>query len=293
MRVKMANNVLKLAIQKNGRLTDKSIELLKHCDIDIESFTDKLQVSAKNYDLEIILLRDDDIPEYVQDGVADIGIVGENVIAEKKHDVKIIKKLGFGKCTLMFAIPENKNLNDITEIEGKRIATSYPNIVNQFLSEHNIKAKIVDISGSVEVAPALGIADVICDIVSTGNTLRMNKLKKSFPVFQSEAALITSAQFELSTEKQEILDDLLKRINAIQRAQKSKYLMLNIDKQKLDSIIKIIPSLKSPTIVPLADENMVAVHAVVTTQQFWNISDTLKQLGATGIILLPIESIIP
>lgn len=289
----MGNGVLKLAIQKKGRLTEKSIELLKKCDIEIESFTDKLQISAKNYDMEILFLRDDDIPEYVQDGVADIGIVGENVVAEKQHNVKIVKKLGFSKCTLMFAIPENTSLDSLSELNGKRIATSYPNILNKFLLEHNIKAKIVEISGSVEIAPALGIADIICDIVSTGNTLKMNKLKKSFPVFNSEAVLIVSNETNLSNDKQEILDDLLKRIQAIQRAEKSKYLMLNAPKSQLENIIKIIPSLKSPTIVPLADESMVAVHAVVTTQQFWEISDTLKQYEASGIILLPIESIIP
>lgn len=289
----MGNGVLKLAIQKKGRLTEKSIELLKKCDIEIESFTDKLQITAKNYDMEILFLRDDDIPEYVQDGVADIGIVGENVVAEKQHNVKIVKKLGFSKCTLMFAIPENTSLDNLSELNGKRIATSYPNILNKFLIEHNIRAKIVEISGSVEIAPALGIADVICDIVSTGNTLKMNKLKKSFPVFNSEAVLIVSDETNLSNDKQEILDDLLKRILAIQRAEKSKYLMLNAPKSQLENIIKIIPSLKSPTVVPLADESMVAVHAVVTTQQFWEISDILKQYEASGIILLPIESIIP
>lgn len=289
----MGNGVIKLAIQKKGRLTEKSIELLRKCDIEIENSNDKLQITAKNYDMEILFLRDDDIPEYVQDGVADIGIVGENVVEEKQHNVKIVKKLGFSKCTLMFAIPENSQLNDLSELNGKKIATSYPNILNKFLLEHNIQAKIVDISGSVEIAPALGIADVICDIVSTGNTLKMNKLKKSFPVFNSEAVLIVSNETELGNDKQEILNDLLKRIEAIQRAEKSRYLMLNAPKSQLENILKIIPSLKSPTIVPLADTSMVAVHAVVTTQQFWNISDLLKQYDASGIILLPIESIIP
>lgn len=289
----MSDEVLKLAVQKKGRLTDKTIELLKTCDIDIDNYGDRLHVSAKNFELELLLLRDDDIPEYVQDGVADLGIVGENVIAEKCANVTTLHKLGFGKCQLMFAIPENEQLENIKEINGKRIATSYPNIVKNYFKENDIQAKVIEISGSVEIAPALGIADMICDIVSTGNTLRMNKLKKSFPVYDSQAVLIGSNSMKENPEKMAILEDLLRRINSVQRAKKSKYLMLNAPKANVGEIAKVIPSLKSPTIVPLADPELVAVHAVVTTQQFWEIADSLKKLDASGILLLPIESIIP
>src|ERR1035438_6152775 len=255
------NGNLKLAIQKKGRLTEKSIELLKLCGIEIDNYSERLVAQAYNFPLELLFLRDDDIPEYVQDGVADIGIVGENVVVSKNAQTEIIEKLGFGKCSLMMAAPEN--------------------------------IKIIEISGSVEIAPALGVADMICDIVSTGNTLMMNKLKKSISIFESQAVLIRSANKELNQAKQEYLDKLLRRMRSVLAAKNSRYLMMNIPKSSLEEIEKVIPSIKSPTILPLADENLVAVHAVIPSDYLWKIVDSLKNLGATGILLSRIENMIP
>jgi ATP phosphoribosyltransferase len=283
---------LKLAIQRKGRLTDKSVELLKLCGLDIESYSERLVVTARNFPLEILFLRDDDIPEYVQDSVADAGIVGENVLFEKQTTTMEMEKLGFGRCSLIIAHPEKNHLKSINEIDGKTIATSYPNILKNFLAENKISAKIIELSGSVEIAPSLGVADLICDIVSTGNTLMMNKLKKSFNVFDSEAVLISSKMTLNNREKNGILQDLLARIRSVKNARDSKYLMMNIPKSSLERIIEIIPSLKSPTVLHLADENMLAVHAVIPSNKFWHIMEDLKAAGASGILLLPIENLI-
>jgi ATP phosphoribosyltransferase len=288
----MENGNLKLALQKKGRLTDKSLELLKNCGIDIENYSERLVVTSKNYKIDVLFLRDDDIPEYVQDGVADIGIVGENVIVEKKAKVTYLEKLGYGRCKLMIAAPENSLPKTVKDIDGKRIATSYPSILTSYLNENNLTAKIIEISGSVEIAPSLGVADLICDIVSTGNTLTMNKLKKSFSVFDSEAVLISAnSKFE-DDSKNEVLKDLLRRIRSVLTAKNSKYLMMNIPKESLKKISEIIPSLKSPTILSLADEKMLAVHAVIPSDKFWHIIDDLKREGASGILLLPIDNMI-
>lgn len=288
----MLNGNLKLAVQKKGRLTDKSLQLLKNCGLEIEDYSERLIISARNYELDILFLRDDDIPEYVQDGVADIGIVGEDIIFEKKADVEILRKLGFGKCRLALALPETKTLNDIQELNGKKIATSFPNILKNFLDENKINAKIIEISGSVEITPSLGVADFICDLVSTGNTLKLNKLKKSLDVFESQAALIMNKNLINDSEKYSVLQDFLFRIDSALKAKTSKYLMMNAPKSSLDMIKKIVPSLKSPTVVPLADESMVAVHAVIPADEFWNIYKNLKLAGASGILLLPIENMI-
>jgi len=288
----MENGNLKLALQKKGRLTEKSLELLKHCGIDIENYSEKLMVSAKNYNLDILFLRDDDIPEYVQDGVADIGIVGENVVVEKRANVEYLEKLGYGKCKLMIAAPDNCLPTDVKQLNGKKIATSYPYILNSYLAENNLTAKIIEISGSVEIAPSLGVADMICDIVSTGTTLMMNKLKKSFTVFESEAVMISAAGKFEDEGKNEVLNDLLRRIRSVLTAKNSKYLMMNIPKNSLEKITGIIPSLKSPTILNLADDNMLAVHAVIPSDKFWHIVDDLKNEGASGILLLPIDNMI-
>ena len=287
------NDNLKLAIQKKGRLTEKSMELIKSCGVEIDQYSERLVVPAYNFPLEILFLRDDDIPEYVQDGVADIGIVGENVVVSKNAQTEIIEKLGFGKCSLMMAAPENVSIKTIKDIEGKTIATSFPRIVQNYLTENKINAKIIEISGSVEIAPALGVADMICDIVSTGNTLMMNKLKKSINVFESQAVLIRSANKELSQTKNEFLNKLLRRIRSVLTAKNSRYLMMNVPKSSLVEIERVIPSIKSPTILPLADENLVAVHAVIPSDYLWKIVDSLKSLGATGILLSPIENMIP
>ncbi|MDR3611723.1 MAG: ATP phosphoribosyltransferase [Ignavibacteriaceae bacterium] len=287
------NGNLKLAIQKKGRLTEKSIELIKLCGVEIDNYSERLVVPAYNFPLEILFLRDDDIPEYVQDGVADIGIVGENVLVAKNAQTRIVEKLGFGKCSLMMAAPENISIKSVKDIEGKTIATSFPRIVQNYLTENKINAKIIEISGSVEIAPALGVADIICDIVSTGNTLMMNKLKKSISVFESQAVLISSASRELNPQKKKYLDELHRRIKSVLTAKNSRYLMMNVPKSSLEKIEKVIPSIKSPTILPLADEKLVAVHAVIPSGYLWKIVDSLKSLGATGILLLPIENMIP
>jgi len=288
----MLNGNLKLALQKRGRLTDKSLQLLRNCGLDIEDYSERLIITTRNFELDILFLRDDDIPEYVSDGVADIGIVGEDVLYERNVEVDVIRKLGYGKCNLSLAIPENKTLNSISELNGKRIATSYPNLLKKFLDENNIKATIVEISGSVEIAPSLGVADVICDLVSTGNTLKLNKLKKSFDVFSSEAVLIKNKFIDKDENKSLLLNNLLVRIDSALTAKTSKYLMMNAPKLALEEIEKIIPSLKSPTILPLADPTMVAVHAVIPAEQFWEIYQKLKNAGASGILLLPIENMI-
>jgi ATP phosphoribosyltransferase len=286
------NGNLKLAVQSKGRLTEKSLELLKHCGLDIEDYSERLFIPTRNFPLDILFLRDDDIPEYVQDGVADVGIVGENIFLEKQSETKILEKLGFGRCSLLIAHPEHKQLKDIKDIEGKTIATSYPVILNNFLQENKIKAKVIELTGSVEIAPSLGVADLICDIVSSGNTLMMNKLKKSFKVFDSQAVLISSKKNSLPEEKKRILENLLRRISSVLIARNSKYLMMNVPKSSLDKIVKIIPSLKSPTVLPLADKNMLDVHAVIPSDKFWTIIEDLKSAGASGILLLPIENMI-
>lgn len=286
------NGNLKIAIQKKGRLTEKSLELLKTCGFEIENYKERLFVSARNFKIDLLFLRDDDIPEYVQDGVADVGIVGGNVVEEKLVDVEVTRELGFGKCTLMFGIPEDVELNHPNELNGKVIATSYPNILNNYFRRHDISARIIGISGSVEIAPSLGVADYVCDIVSTGTTLKMNKLKKSLTVLESQALLIKSGKKALSEEKQKILVEFLRRIDSALTAKKSKYLMMNIPKNSLDVISQTLPSLKSPTILSLADPEMLAVHAVIPKDKFWEIIDDLKKYGASGILLLPIENMI-
>lgn len=286
------NGNLKLAIQKKGRLSEKSVELMKLCGLDIETYTERLIVSARNFQLDLLFLRDDDIPEYVQDGVADIGIVGEDVIFERQANVEFLEKLGFGRCRLMIAAPDNSIPGKIEDINGKTIATSYPRILTKFLNENNLNAKIIEISGSVEITPSLGVADLICDIVSTGTTLMMNKLKKSFKVFDSEAVLIGCNSLCKNPEKLVILEDLRRRIRSVLSAKKSKYLMMNIPKDSLPLIAGIIPSLKSPTILPLADDMSLAVHAVIPAESFWSIINDLKAAGASGILLLPIDNMI-
>lgn len=286
------NGNLKLALQKNGRLTESSVQLLKNCNLDIEKFDDRLLVSVRNFKLDLLFLRDDDIPEYVQDGVADIGIVGEDVVRESKAEVVFAKKLGFGRCELRIGIPEDAELHDIKALENKRIASSFPNILTAFLQENNINAKVININGSVEVAPSLGIADYICDLVSTGNTLKINKLKSSITILTSEAVLIKNKNLKKEESKYFLFLKLLSRIESVLNARNSKYLMLNIPKNSLSNILGIIPSLKSPTVLSLAEEGLLAVHAVIPAEKFWEIVDDLKSAGATGILLLPIENII-
>ncbi len=289
----MPNGNLKLALQKKGRLTDKSLQLLRNCDLDIEDYNDRLIISAKNLELDLLFLRDDDIPEYVSDGVADIGIVGEDVIFEKQSDVEIIRKLGFGKCKLSIAAPDGIKIEKPEDLINKKIATSYPNLLKKYLNENNIKAKVVEISGSVEITPSLGVADLICDIVSTGNTLKINKLVKSFDIFSSETVIIANKNIYDDIKKADLLEDLLSRIDSALIAKRSKYLMMNAPTESIEKIKKIVPALKSPTIMPLAEPGMVAIHAVIPSGMFWNINKELKKEGASGILLLPIENMIP
>lgn len=280
---------LKLGIQKSGRLHDDSLKLLKECGIDISNGGNKLKSEAANFPLEVFFLRDDDIPQYVEDGVADIGFVGENVVYEKKKKVDVLEKLGFGKCRLSIAIPKTE---DYTEgfLQGKRIATSYPVIVADYLAKKNITAEVHEISGSVEIAPSIGLADAVCDLVSSGSTLFTNGLKEVEPILQSKAVLIRGK--ELNDEQELLLKKLLFRIKAVKKAKNNKYILLNAPNDKLQGIIKLIPGMKSPTVLPLADSDWSSVHSVLNEDDFWEIIEQLKLAGAEGILIIPIEKMI-
>lgn len=281
---------LKIAIQKSGRLSEDSLRLLKECGIDINNGLNKLKTEANNFPLELFFLRDDDIPQYVEDGVADIGIVGENVLLEKNKKVKTIDKLGFGKCRLSLAIPKDKNYKSVKDLNGLRIATSYSNILSKFLKQNKVKAEIHEISGSVEIAPSIGLADAICDLVSSGSTLLSNGLKEVEVILKSESVLISNNK--LNKEKTELLNKLLFRIKALRAAKRNKYILLNAPNNKLDAICKILPGMKSPTILPLAEKGWSSVHSVVEENQFWDIIEKLKANGAQGILVVPIEKMI-
>ena len=281
---------LKIAIQKKGRLSEKSIELLKNCGISIPNGDRKLKTTARNFPIELLFLRDDDIPEYVEQGVVHVGIVGENEIWEKGNDVKTIQKLGFASCRLSLAIPKEEEYTGLNYFEGKKVATSYPNILSNFFNENSINVGIEEIGGSVEIAPGIGLANGIFDIVSTGSTLTMNGLKEVEQVITSEAALISSAN--LSAELSVILDDLLFRINSVLSARENKYILLNAPNDSIDEIISVIPGMNSPTIMPLAMEGWSSMHSVVKEDTFWESIDKLKALGAQGILVLNIEKMI-
>ena len=281
---------LKLAIQKSGRLYDDSMKLLKECGIDISNGVNKLKADANNYPLEVFFLRDDDIPQYVEDGVADIGFVGENVVFEKKKEVIQVEKLGFGKCRLSIAIGRNEEYIDSQFLQGKRIATSYPVIVQDFLNENNIKADIHEISGSVEIAPGIGLAEAICDLVSSGSTLFMNGLKEVEVILKSECTLIKNKN--LSDFQQQLLDKLVFRIQSVKKAKNNKYVLLNAPNNNLDKIISLLPGMKSPTVLPLATAGWSSVHTVIKESDFWDIIEQLKDLGAQGILVVPIEKMI-
>ncbi len=279
---------LKIAIQKSGRLNEKSVELLKNCGLSFENYKSSLISTVSNFPLEILFLRDDDIPEYVQDGIADIGLVGENVIAETNVDVSYLQRLGFGKCTLKIAVPKDSKYKNITDLNGKAIATSYPVILQNFLDKENIKADVKTISGSVEIAPGLGLADAIFDIVSTGGTLRSNGLMPFADVMQSEAILIGRK----GEENNPLILELLQRIQSVMRAKETKYVVLNVEKANLDKILVLLPGVKSPSVLPLAEPDWVAVHTVIPERDFWSHINELKAAGAQGIVVMPIEKII-
>jgi len=284
------NTVLKLAVQKSGRLHDDSMKLLKECGIDISNGVNKLKSEASNFPLEVFFLRDDDIPQYVEDAVADIGFVGENVVYEKNKNVHVEHKLGFGKCRLSIAVNKNETYNGVSYLQDKRIATSYPLILNDYLQKNNINAEIHEISGSVEIAPGIGLAHAICDLVSSGSTLFMNGLKEAETILQSQAVLIRNK--DLDAPRQAILNKLLFRIEAVRKAKNNKYILLNAPEEKLDEIIGLLPGMKSPTVTPLAEKGWHSVHSVLSEDTFWDIIEKLKDAGAQGILVIPIEKMI-
>jgi ATP phosphoribosyltransferase len=281
---------LKLAIQKSGRLHEDSIKLLKECGIDIENGVNKLKAVATNFPLELFFLRDDDIPQYVEDGVADIGFVGENVVYEKSKKVEVAYALGFGKCRLSFAVNKNETFTGASFLSGKKIATSYPVLVQKYLNENKIQAEIHEISGSVEIAPGIGLADVICDLVSSGSTLFMNGLKEADTILDSQAVLIKRPA--LNADATAILERLMFRIESVKKAKKNKYVLLNAPNANLEKIISLLPGMKSPTVVALATPGWSSVHSVIAESDFWEIIEKLKLAGAEGILVVPIEKMI-
>jgi ATP phosphoribosyltransferase len=283
-------NRLNIAIQKSGRMHDDCMALLKDCGLKIDAGTDQLKTSAGGFPLDILYLRNGDIPEYLQDGVVDIAILGENTVTEKGSQVIKNMSLGFSKCRLSIAVPQKSGYKDIHFFEGKRIATSYPNTLKQYLDTHRVNAEIHVISGSVEIAPHIGLAEGICDLVSSGNTLFQNKLEEKDLILQSEACVYLHPS--LSIEKKSLVDSLLFRIKATLEARKNKYIMLNAPKTALDKIISILPGIKSPTILPLAEEGWCSIHSVIPEQQFWEIIGALKAAGAQGILVIPIEKMV-
>lgn len=281
---------LKIAIQKSGRLSEKSLQLLKECGIKLSNGDRKLKTEARNFPIEVLYLRDDDIPQYVEQGVADIGILGENEVWEQNKQVKTVEKLGFANCKLSLAIPKEENYAGLGYFNGKKIATSYPKILQKFFDKNNIQAEIEEIGGSVEIAPGIGLANAIFDIVSTGSTLLINGLKEVEVVANSEAVIISANNLESS--KQEILQKLLFRIRAVKNASENKYILLNAPNDAIEQIISILPGMKSPTVLPLAQAGWSSIHSVVKEDEFWDVIDQLKTWGAQGILVVPIEKMV-
>lgn len=282
---------LRIAIQKSGRLTDKTIDLLHGIGVDFDNYKRNLMVKTRNFDVELLLLRDDDIPEYVQDGVCDLGFVGANEVYEKDADVTILRGLNYGNCRLSVAVPTESGLNGPKDFEGKTIATSYPFVTKKYFEDQGINIDLVEISGAVEITPKLEIADAISDLVSTGGTLKANGLEELFTILESETKLIKTNK-PLSKGKEELVEKFLVRIDGYQQARKSRYIMMNAPEDKVEQIKDLIPSMKSPTVMPLAESNMVAIHTVIPYDKFWNVMEQLKHSGATDIVMLPIESMI-
>jgi ATP phosphoribosyltransferase len=282
--------MIKIAIQKSGRLNEESLGILKKCGISIDNGKGQLKASARNFPMEVLYLRNGDIPQYLKDGVVDLAIIGENIIHEKGKDLNIIENLGFSKCRVSIAVPKEMSFNNIKELQSKRIATSYPNTVNQFLEENNISADLHIINGSVEIAPNIGLADAICDIVSSGSTLFKNNLKEVAKIFESQAVLVEAPM--LSTEKRNIVNKLRFRLGTVLRAKKSKYILLNAPNEKIELISKILPVLKSPTVLPLAQDGWSSLHSVIDESSFWDVIDELKAAGAEDILVCPIEKMV-
>lgn len=283
-------SILKIAVQKSGRLSEKSLQLLADCGIKISNGERRLKAVSPNFPIEVLFLRDDDIPQYVEEGVADAGILGENEVWEKDKNITVVKKLGFASCRLSLAVPKDANYTGPQYFSGKKVATSYPVILQKFFNENNLDTAIETISGSVEIAPAIGLADGIFDIVSTGSTLQINGLKEVEVVTKSEAVLISNPN--LSVEKQQILDKLLFRIQSVINAAENKYILLNAPNESIEKISEILPGMKSPTVLPLAEEGWSSIHSVIREDAFWDIIDQLKALGAEGILVTNVEKMI-
>ena len=281
---------LRIAVQKSGRLSEDSLKLLKECGIGVPNGNNQLKINAENFDAEILFLRDDDIPEYVQDGVADIGFVGENVVLEKNKSTEIVERLGYGKCRLSVALPKSRKKLKVADLDGMKIATSYPFILNKWLKQNKIKADIHVISGSVEIAPRIGLADAICDLVSSGSTLFSNELYEFETILKSEAVLISGKK--LSPVRKALLEKLLFRIRSVKKAKYNKYVMLNAPNKSIEKICAYLPGINSPTIVPLAKKDWSSVHSVISESDFWNVIENLKAAGAEGILIIPIEKMI-
>ncbi len=281
---------LRIGIQKSGRLYEDSVFLLRECGIDLRNVKDRLRTESDNFPLEVFFLRDDDIPQYVEDGVADVGIVGENVLYEKNKKTELVEELGFGKCRLAIAVPRSQVYEGISSLKGKRIATSYPFLVSNYLKQYNIDADIHEISGSVEIAPGIGLADVVADLVSSGSTLFMNGLKEVETILNSQAVLVRNK--DLNESQLELLNRLLFRIRAVKKASRTKYVLLNAPNNKLQDIIRLLPGMKSPTVLPLAESGWSSVHSVLNEDEFWNKIEQLKAAGAQGILVVPIEKMI-
>ena len=281
---------LKIAIQKSGRLSENSKKLLEECGIKFSNGVSVLKTSARNFPVELLFLRDDDIPQYVEQQVADIGILGENMVLEKNKDVTVIEQLGFAQCRLSLAIPKEEQYEGLSYFMNKKIATSYPHILTGFLKKNNLIAEIEEISGSVEIAPGIGLANAVCDIVSSGSTLLTNGLHEVETILKSQAVIIGNKN--LNSEKQSILDSLLFRIRAVKNAKENKYILLNTPQSAIAKICSILPGMKSPTIVPLVEKGWFSLHSVVKEDEFWDRIDQLKEAGAEGILVIPIEKMI-
>ena len=282
--------MIRIAIQKSGRLNQDSLRLLKDCGISIDNGKDQLKAAVRNFPMEVFFLRNGDIPQYMRDGVVDLAILGENLLAEKGSDLSIIEKLGFSKCRVSIAVPKGVSFSEISDLEGKQIATSYPNTVKSFLAKNKVKAGIHIINGSVEIAPNIGLADAICDIISSGSTLFKNNLKEVIQIATSEAVLVQAPN--LNKEKIELIEKLCFRIKSVLRAKKSKYILMNVPNNKIAAISAILPVLKSPTILPLAEEGWSSLHSVINEGDFWEVIDSLKAEGAEDILVCPIEKMV-
>lgn len=284
------DTILRIAVQKSGRLSEDSLNLFKECGIKFDNGAGKLKATSSNFPAEFLFLRDDDIPGYVEDGVADIGIVGQNVHVESHKNVSEVKLLGFSKCRLSIAIPREDNYGGVQSLEGKDIATSYPIILGNFLKDNGVTSQIHEISGSVEIAPSIGLAHAVCDIVSSGGTLLSNGLKEVEVIFRSEAIMIGCQT--MSAEKQDILKQILFRIDAVQRAKNNKYVVLNTKNENIQAISKLLPGMKSPSVIPLAQEGWSAMSSVINENDFWQNIEKLREAGAEGILVMPIEKMI-